>query len=138
MRDLRRYMQEAAASREEEVRSAMVDALERIDDHSPSDFVYFIADRNDDVAEAAFTAWASALEDVRGHRRVRAIIEAAQILQGGKWSDQPPHPITSPVIAPVAPAVVQPVQTVVQPVTVPATQPAAQPAAVPVAQPAVY
>ena len=126
MRDLRRYMQEAAASREEDVRAAMVDALERNEGHSPSDFVYFIADPSEDVAEAAFSAWTSALEDVKGHRRVRAIIEAAQILQGGKWQGQPPPPMPAPGAVPVAPAVVQPVQTVVQP------------AAVPVAQPVVY
>ena len=134
MRELRRYMQEAAASREEDVRAAMVDALERVDDHSPSDFVYFIADPSEDVAESAFSAWTSALEDARGHRRVRAIIEAAQILQGGKWQGQTPPPMPAPGMVPVAPAVVQPVQTVVQPSTVPVTQPAT----VPVTQPVVY
>jgi len=136
MRELRRYMQEAAASREEDVRAAMVDALDRIDEHSPSDFVYFIADPSEDVAEAAFTAWSSALEDAKGHRRVRAIIEAAQILQGGKWQGQPPPPppVPAPGVVPVAPTVVQPVQTVVQPATVPVTQPTT----VPVTQPATY
>ena len=99
-----------------------------------SDFVYFIADPSDDVAESAFSAWTSALEDARGHRRVRAIIEAAQILQGGKWQGQTPPPMPAPGMVPVAPAVVQPVQTVVQPATVPVTQPAT----VPVTQPVVY
>lgn len=123
MRELRRYMQEAAASREEDVRAAMVDALERIEEHSPSDFVYFIADPSEDVADAAFTAWTSALEEAKGHRRVRAIIEAAQILQGGNLHGQPQPPMPASAVVPVAPAVVQPAQTVVQPATVPVAQP---------------
>ena len=132
---LRRYLQAAVSSRTEEVRMAMVDALGNAEGmHSVADLAYFFADPSEDVAESAFSAWTSALEDARGHRRVRAIIEAAQILQGGKWQGQTPSPMPAPGMVPVAPAVVQPVQTVVQPSTVPVTQPAT----VPVTQPVVY
>ncbi len=148
MRELRRYMQEAVASREEDVRMAMVEALDGADHTSPSDFAYFIADPSEDVSDAAFSAWASALEDARPHRRARAIIEAAEILKGASGVHMhgtvpPPAPVVVPtsgvvpaatVVQP-APAVVQPIQTVVQPAEA-VVQPAV-PVAQPVAQPAV-
>ena len=87
--ELRRYLQAAISSRSEDVRMAMVDALENEEGkRSLADLAYFIADPSEDVAEAAFSAWSTALSDVRGDRRVRAILEAAQILQGhsnGQW-----------------------------------------------------
>ena len=68
---------------------AMVDALAGEEDkHSVTDLAYFIADPSEDVAESAFSAWTMALSDFRGERRVRAILETAQILQGrsnGQW-----------------------------------------------------
>ena len=86
---LRRYLQPAVSSRSEDVRMAMVNALESEEGkRSLADLAYFIADPSEDVAEAAFSAWTMALSDVRGDRRVRAILEAAQILQGhsnGPW-----------------------------------------------------
>lgn len=87
--ELRRYLQAAISSRSEDVRMAMVNALESEEGkRSLADLAYFIADPSEDVAEAAFSAWSMALSDVRGDRRVRAILEAAQILQGhsnGQW-----------------------------------------------------
>ena len=87
--ELRRYLQAAISSRSEDVRMAMVNALENEEGkRSLADLAYFIADPSEDVAEAAFSAWSMALSDVRGDRRVRAILEAAQILQGhsnGPW-----------------------------------------------------
>ena len=87
--ELRRYLQAAISSRSEDVRMAMVNALESEEGkRSLADLAYFIADPSEDVAEAAFSAWTMALSDVRGDRRVRAILEAAQILQGhsnGQW-----------------------------------------------------
>ena len=87
--ELRRYLQAAISSRSEDVRMAMVNALENEEGkRSLADLAYFIADPSEDVAEAAFSAWSMALSDVRGDRRVRAILEAAQILQGhsnGQW-----------------------------------------------------
>ncbi len=147
MRELRRYMQDAVASREEDVRMAMIEALDGADHTSPSDFAYFIADPSEEVSEAAFSAWTSALEDARPHRRARAIIEAAEILKGASGGHMhgavpPPAQVVVPangvvpattVVQP-APAVVQPIQTVVQPAetveqpAVPVVQPVAQPA----------
>jgi len=78
---LRRYMQQAMNSRSVEVRTAMVNALEYADRHSATDFAYFIGDPSDEVADAALSAWTSALEEVRGEGRVRAILETAEILR---------------------------------------------------------
>ena len=58
LHELRRYLQAAAMSRSEEVRMAMVDALEDEDMHgrSASDLAYFIADPSERVSAAAFSA----------------------------------------------------------------------------------
>jgi len=132
LHELRRYLQAAAMSRSEEVRMAMVDALEDEDMHgrSASDLAYFIADPSERVSAAAFSAWSSVLEDAHGARRVRAILETADILRGfsgGLWQ-------TPGAIPPAAVPVAQPVAVpVTQPVTVPVAQPVVQPVAVPVA-----
>ena len=130
LHELRRYLQAAAMSRSEEVRMAMVDALENEDTHgrSASDLAYFIADPDEDVSSAAFSAWSSVLEDVHGGRRARAILETADILRGfsgGLWQT-PGMPMPAPAPVPmVQPVVTQPV---VQPVV---TQPVTQPVIVP-------
>ena len=126
LHELRRYLQAAAMSRSEEVRMAMVDALEDEDMHgrSASDLAYFIADPNERVSAAAFSAWSSVLEDVHGARRARAILETADILRGfsgGLWQT-PGSPMPAPAPVPV-----------MQPVTVPVAQPVAQPVTVPAA-----
>ena len=131
LHELRRYLQAAAMSHSEEVRMAMVDALEDEDMHgrSASDLAYFIADPNERVSAAAFSAWSSVLEDVHGARRARAILETADILRGfsgGLWQT-PGAPLPAPAAVPmVQPVVTQPVVT--QPVV---TQPVTQPVAVP-------
>ena len=115
LHELRRHLQAAAISRSEEVRMAMVDALEEKGSRSASDLAYFIADPSDDVADAAFSAWTSVLDDARGDRRVRAILETAEVLRGfsgGLW--QAPG-MAHPVVPPAAP--------VMQPGTVPVPQP---------------
>ena len=129
LHELRRYLQAAAMSRSEEVRMAMVDALEDEDMHgrSASDLAYFIADPSERVSAAAFSAWSSVLEDVHGDRRARAILETADILRGfsgGLWQT-PGAPLPAPAAVPVMqqPVVTQPV------VTQPVTQPVAVPAA---------
>ncbi len=134
LHELRRYLQAAATSRSAEVRMAMVDALENEDSHgrSASDLAYFIADPDEDVSAAAFSAWSSVLEDVHGGRRARAILETAEILRGfsgGLWQT-PGAPLPAPAAVPVMqqPVVTQPVVT--QPVV---TQPVVQPATVPAA-----
>ena len=141
LHELRRYLQAAAMSHSEEVRMAMVDALEDEDMHgrSASDLAYFIADPSERVSAAAFSAWSSVLEDVHGARRARAILETADILRGfsgGLWQT-PGVPLPAPVAVPMAqPVVAQPVATqpvVTQPVV---TQPVAtQPV---VTQPVAY
>ena len=83
---LRRLLQQAMNSRSEEVRMAMVNALEYADRHSATDFAYFIGDPSEEVADAAFTAWASALEEIHGEARVRAIMETAEILRSSSGS----------------------------------------------------
>ena len=128
LRELRRYLQAAAMSRSAEVRMAMVDALENEDSHgrSASDLAYFIADPDEDVSAAAFSAWSSVLEDVHGGRRARAILETADILRGfsgGLWQT-PGAPLPAPAAVPVMqqPVITQPVAqpVVTQPATVPA------------------
>ena len=88
LHELRRHLQAAASSRSEDVRMAMVEALEDKGSRSASDLAYFIADPSEDVADAAFSAWTSVLDDARGDRRVRAILETAEVLRGfsgGLW-----------------------------------------------------
>ena len=68
-----RYMQEAAASREEDVRAAMVDALERVDDHSPSDFRVFryadLSAQNQCGTEGKGLPYSLIKQLLRGHKR---------------------------------------------------------------------
>lgn len=94
IRELRRFIRDVATARDDDLRAALVDALSIADGHSPSDFVYFLADRNADVAESAFNAWTMALGDMNAHKRVRAIIDAGQMLHGmaGGHSQTPPPP----------------------------------------------
>ena len=118
LHELRRYLQSAASSHSEDVRMAMVDALEEKGGRSAADLAYFIADPDEDVASAAFSAWSSVLDDAHGGRRVRAILETADILRsfsGGLWE----KPAMSPTVVPSA---------------VPVVQPATVPVAVPVAR----
>ena len=114
LHELRRHLQAAASSRSEDVRMAMVEALEDKGSRSASDLAYFIADPSEDVADAAFSAWTSVLDDARGDRRVRAILDTAEILRGfsgGLWrtpggipSAVPSAvPVTRPVVVPAVP-----------------------------------
>ena len=114
LHELRRHLQAAASSRSEDVRMARVEALEDKGSRSASDLAYFIADPSEDVADAAFSAWTSVLDDARGGRRVRAILDTAEILRGfsgGLWrtpggipSAVPSAvPVTRPVVVPAVP-----------------------------------
>ena len=80
-RALSRLMPQALSSKNPEVRQSMVDALEDQGFRSVNDLACFIADPDRDVADSAFSAWASALEDVSPSRRLAAIRAAARILQ---------------------------------------------------------
>ncbi len=80
-RELSRLMSRVLASQNSEVRQAMVDALEDQGLRSINDLAYFIADPDREVADSAFSAWASVLDDLGPSHRVAAIQTAAQILQ---------------------------------------------------------
>ena len=137
---LRRYLQEAVSSRSEEVRLAMVNALELnlMDEKGGrmvSDLAYFIADPSEEVSDAAFSAWSVALDDLKGERRARAIIEAAEILRGSSGGfrqapGQHAYPATSAPMAHPGPAYgAQPRPAYgAQPVVVPSAQPVVVPA----------
>ena len=101
LHELRRHLQAAASSRSEDVRMAMVEALEDKGSRSASDLAYFIADPSEDVADAAFSAWSSVLDDARGDRRVRAILETAEVLRAfssGLWRTSGGVPSAVPTV----------------------------------------
>ena len=74
---------QAQASRSAEVRQAMVDALDGQGKDAVNLLAVFLGDPDEDVANSAFTAWSSKLEDMKSARRVQAIMAAAQALQQG-------------------------------------------------------
>ena len=74
---------QAQASRSAEVRQAMVDALDGQSKDAVNLLAVFLGDPDEDVANSAFTAWSSKVEDMKPARRVQAIIAAAQALQQG-------------------------------------------------------
>ena len=79
--ELSRLMMQAMGSRNSEVRQAMVDALADKGRKGANDLAYFITDPDDDVAESAFSAWVSMLEEHGTSGRAAAIISAARIIQ---------------------------------------------------------
>lgn len=78
---LSRLITQAMRSQNPEVRQAMVDALADKGRKGANGLAYFINDPDDDVAESAFSAWVSALEEHGTSGRVAAIISAAGIIQ---------------------------------------------------------
>ena len=95
---LSRLMSPAMGCRNPEVRQAMVDALADRGRKGANDLAYFLTDPDDDVAESAFSAWASILEEHGTAGRAAAIISAAGIIQqhpshGGM---QAPHGVPPP------------------------------------------
>ena len=92
---LSRLMMQAIGSRNPEVRQTMVDALADKGRKGANDLAYFITDPDDDVAESAFSAWVSILEDHGTSGRAAAIISAARIIQhshGGMQAPSGVHP----------------------------------------------
>ena len=81
MAALSRLMTPAMGSRNPEVRQAMVDALADKGRKGASNLAYFITDPDDDVAESAFSAWVSILEEQGTPGRAAAIVSAAGIIQ---------------------------------------------------------
>ena len=96
-RELLALLPQARLSPNPAIREAMVDALEDKGRKCVNELVYFIGDANDDVADAAFSAWTSILEDLPAPLRRNAILEAAVRLQ------PPPAPAVVPTPAPVTP-----------------------------------
>ena len=74
---------QAQTSRSAEVRQAMVDALDGQGKDAANLLAAFLGDPDEDVANSAFTAWSSKVEDMKPARRVQAIMAAAQVLQQG-------------------------------------------------------
>jgi len=91
METLNRLSRSAAASRRAEVRQAMVDALERQGERAADSLAVYIADSDEDVAESAFSAWTSLLNDMSYRKRAQAIRSAAAalgsagVMQGGGY-----------------------------------------------------
>ena len=92
LRELIRLSRRAAASRHTEIRMAMVDALEGRGVDAAEELAVYIADPDEDVADAAFTAWSSLVSDMKPTRRVRAILAAATSLQESRRTAQPEPP----------------------------------------------
>ena len=90
MMELSRLMPKVLASHNPEVRQSMVDALEDQGARSVNDLAYFMADPDLEVADSAFSAWTSVLEDTSPARRIAAIRAAARILT------PPPAPAVQP------------------------------------------
>ena len=95
---------QAQASRSAEVRQAMVDALDGQGKDAVNLLAVFLDDSDEDVANSAFTAWSSKVEDMKPARRVQAIMSAAQVLQqGGQFrAGGPGHGQNMPVGGPQA------------------------------------
>ena len=95
---------QAQASRSAEVRQAMVDALDGQGKDAVNLLAVFLGDSDEDVANSAFIAWSSKLQDMKSARRVQAIMSAAQALQqGGQFrAGGPGHGQNMPVGGPQA------------------------------------
>ena len=95
---LSRLITQAMRSQNPEVRQAMVDALADKGRKGANGLAYFINDPDDDVAESAFSAWVSALEEHGTSGRVAAIISAAGIIQqnSSQGGMQAPHGVPPP------------------------------------------
>ncbi len=122
--DLRRLSPRVLQSRNPDVRIAMIEALEDQGPDVASELAIYLADPDENVADAAFSAWTSVLEDVPARRRLGRIIRSVQCLQGAGQGGMAPGMVAPVMVQPgVQPAVVP------QPVVVP--QSAAPQAAVP-------
>ena len=81
--ELMQLSRQAQASKSADVRQAMVDALDGQGKDAANLLAAFLGDSNEEVANSAFTAWVSKIEDMKSARRVQAIMAAAQALQQG-------------------------------------------------------
>ena len=81
--ELTQLSRQVQASKSAEVRQAMVDALDNQGKDAVNLLAAYIGDSDEDVANSAFSAWSSKLEDMKSARRVQSIMAAAQVLQQG-------------------------------------------------------
>ena len=90
---LRHMMPKVLHNPHAEVRQVMVDALEDKGRRAVNDVAVFLMDGDEDVADAAWSAWTNMVEDMSPRGRAAAIQGAAQTLQ----SFFPAHPAPAPV-----------------------------------------
>ena len=90
MMELSRLMPKVLASHNPEVRQSMVDALEDKGRRGLNDLARFMADPDAEVADSAFSAWTSILEELPPSSRIPVIRAAARILT------PPPPPAVQP------------------------------------------
>ncbi len=81
--ELMQLSRQVQASKSAEVRQAMVDALDEQGKDAANLLAAFLGDSDEEVANSAFAAWVSKIEDMKSARRVQAIMAAAQALQQG-------------------------------------------------------
>jgi len=81
--ELMQLSRQAQAARSVEVRQAMVDALDGQGKDAVNLLAAYLGDSDEDVANSAFIAWSSKLQDMKSARRVQSIMAAAQALQQG-------------------------------------------------------
>ena len=81
--ELMQLSRQAQASKSAEVRQAMVDALDGQGKDAANLLAAYLGDSDEEVANSAFTAWVSKIDDMKSARRVQSIIAAAQALQQG-------------------------------------------------------
>ena len=105
-RELKRLYPQAVASQSAEVRWALVAELESQGEHGVNMLAPLIADRNEEVADAAYQAWTSAVQEMGPRRRAEAFVEAGAVLSQmrGPQGANPAGPV------PVAPMHPQPVR----------------------------
>lgn len=111
--EVERLYPHARASRNPYVRAALVDALEDRGERAVNLLAALIADPDEDVADAAFSAWSNIVEDIPWRRRAAVMIEAAAAIQQPAVAVPPP-----PVPVPVQPVAVPAVPVTTAPVVV--------------------
>ena len=100
----------ASRAQSSSVRAALVDAIEEQEERGVNLLAGMISDPDEEVADAAFTAWVRIVEEMRHRRRPGAILEAADAI---RRMMEPPPPSATPVVV-TQPVVATPI--VAQPV----------------------
>ena len=100
--ELMRIYPHARMAHHPDVRAALVDALEEHGERAVNLLAALIADPDEDVADAAYSAWSNIVDDIPWRRRPAVLIEAAAAVQQPAHA-APPVPV-QPVVVPVAPA----------------------------------